>query len=126
MDGVRSVLEIIRDNNLAKGRLRGVLHLLIGKTLVNDVGNVLSDGLTWRQLASELRAIRFDKKLAAEVGADPETLYPRDRERFWYAVIGLANVGSAEADSQAEHVEKSLKSHGIIVVTSEELKKSKK
>jgi hypothetical protein len=92
-----------------------VLHLLIGKSLAAADGTVLTNGLTWRQLAAALRAARMDKSLAAEVGADPETLSPRDRERFWYAVIGLADVGGTEAEAQAELVMKSLKSHGIVL-----------
>lgn len=114
MEGVQTVLEVIREHHLAKGRLRGVLHLLIGKSLAAADGTLLTSGLTWRQLAAALRTARFDKKLAAEVGADPETLSPRDRERFWYAVIGLAHVESAEAILEAEQVLKALKSHGIV------------
>src|SRR5437868_15401425 len=97
MDGVRNLLGIVRDHNLAKGRLRGIFHVLIGRQIAVADGTTISAGLTWRQLAAELKAARFDKDLVAELGADPETLSPRDRERFWYAAIGLAQVDSVEA-----------------------------
>jgi hypothetical protein len=127
MDGVRSLLGIVRDHKLAKGRLRGLFHLLIGHQLATADGTILSAGLTWRQLAAELKAARLDKDLVAEVGADPDTLSPRDRERFWYSAIGMAQVDSAEARTQAEQIAKALKPHGFTVVTSDaETKKKKK
>jgi len=116
MDGVRSVLGILRDQNLASGRLRGVFHLLIGRSLAAADGTILSTGLTWRQLATELKDARFDKNLVRELGADPDTLAPRDRERYWYAAIALADVGGAEAAQQADQILKSLKPHGVIEV----------
>ena len=49
------------------------------------------------QLATALEAVKFDKSLVKELGADPEALSVRDREKFWYAAIALSGVGSAEA-----------------------------
>ncbi len=116
MDGVRSVLGILRDQALVKGRLRGLFHLFIGKNLAFADGTPISTGLTWRQLAAELKMARFDKNLVKEVGADPETLSPRDRERFWYSAIGMADISGETATNQAADLLKSLKAHGVVEV----------
>ena len=47
MAGIRELLEAVRDNDLAAGRLRGVLHIAIGHTLqpgcAGDGGEALSE-----------------------------------------------------------------------------------
>jgi len=116
MDGVQQVLSVIRDLKLAKGRLRGVFHLLIGSKIAAADGSVVSSGLTWRQLARELKDARFDKNLVAELGADPDTLSPRDRERFWYSAIALG-MATGDGATQAEQLLKLLKPHGFVKVS---------
>ena len=64
--------------------------------------SVLSAGVTWRELAAELKYLRFDPELVRELGTDPESLAARDRERFWYSAIALAKVDSREAVADAE------------------------
>jgi hypothetical protein len=115
MDAIRPFLDAVRDKNLALGRLRGVFRAAIGRRIALADGTVLSTGLTWRQLAAALKNSRFDKDLVREIGADPETLSPRDRERFWYAAIGLAQVNSAEARVQADSLAIALKPYGIVI-----------
>jgi len=115
MDGIREFLETVRQHNLVAGHLRGVFHAAIGRRITRADGNVLSAGVTWRQLAAALKAMRFDKDYAAEVGADPETLSPRDRERFWYAVIALARVDSPAARAQADELAALVKPLGYVV-----------
>jgi hypothetical protein len=115
MDGIREFLEAIRQHHLVEGRLRGILHVAIGRRITRTDGHVLSAGVTWRQLASVLKAMRFDKAFAAEVGADPETLSPRDRERFWYAVIAMSKVDSPEAKAQGDRLAAQVKPLGYLV-----------
>jgi hypothetical protein len=115
MDGVREVLEAARDKNLATGRFRGLLHIAIGRTLSRPDGTKLSAGLTWREVAALLKALRYDPELGRETGADPETLSPRDRERYWYAVIALARVDGSEALAEAESLIGPLKALGFVV-----------
>src|SRR5262245_45840583 len=102
MDGIRDLLEVARANGLVPGHLRGLLHVAIGRTISKPDGTKISSGVTWRALAALLKTLRFDPELGREVGADPDTLSPRDRERYWYAVIGLARVDGAEAVADAE------------------------
>src|SRR5262245_42424376 len=78
MAGIRDLLETARTNGLVAGRFRGLLHIAIGRTVAKPDGTRLSSGLTWREVATLLKALRFDPELGREVGADPNTLSPRD------------------------------------------------
>src|SRR5262249_2452015 len=115
MDGIREFLETVRQHHLVEGHLRGLFHIAIGRRIARSDGQVLSAGVTWRQLAAVLKAIRFDKEFVAEVGADPETLAPRDRERFWYSAIALSKVDSQESRAQAEWLIARLKPIGYVI-----------
>jgi hypothetical protein len=116
MDGIRDLLDTAREHGLVAGRFRGLLHIAIGRTVTKPDGTKLSTGLTWREVASLLKSLRFDPDLGRELGADPDTLSPRDRERYWYAVIALARVDGPEALAEAEKLVGPLKDHGFIVV----------
>jgi hypothetical protein len=118
MDGVRELFEAAREKNLVAGRFRGLLHIAIGRTVARPDGTKLSAGLTWREVAALLKLLRYDTELGREAGADPETLSPRDRERYWYAVIALARVDGAEALAEAEALIGPLKSLGFVVAPS--------
>ena len=115
MDGIRDLLETARANGLAAGRFRGLLHIAIGRTVTSPDGTRLSAGLTWRELANLLKALRFDPELGRELGADPDTLSPRDRERYWYAVIALARVDGADAVADADKLVGPLKALGYVI-----------
>ena len=104
MDGPRPVLEVVRDRKLAIGRLRGFFHLLIGRTLSRDDGTVLSTGVSWRELSHWLKLLKFDRELVRELDADPDTLSPKDREKFWYAAIAMAKVDSPRARLEADEL----------------------
>lgn len=115
MDGIRDLLETARTNGLVAGRFRGLLHIAIGRTVTKPDGTRVSAGLTWRELANVLKALRFDPELGRELGADPDTLSPRDRERYWYAVIALARVDGADAVADAEMLVAPLKDLGYAI-----------
>lgn len=115
MDGIRELLETARDHGLVGGHFRGLLHIAIGRTVSRPDGTVISTGLTWRELAAVLKLLRFDRELVREFGADPDTLAPRDRERFWYSAIAQARVDSPDAVAEAEAIIGKLKNLGYIV-----------
>ena len=115
MDGTRELLEAIRDNGLAAGRFRGVLHIAIGRKVTRPDGTVVSTGVTWRELAALLKLLRFDKELVRELGADPEVLAPRDRQRFWYSAIALAKPDSPAARAEADRLTAAIKPLGYVV-----------
>jgi hypothetical protein len=115
MDGIRDLLEAARTGGLVAGRFRGLLHIAIGRTVTKSDGTKLSSGLTWREVANLLKALRFDPEIGREVGADPDTLSPRDRERYWYSVIALAHVDGPEALAEAGQLIDPLKNLGYVV-----------
>ena len=115
MDGLHALLEVVRDGNLVAGHLRGLFHIAIGRRIATAQGDVLSTGVTWRELSVLLRDLRYDKDLVAELGADPDSLAPRDRQRFWYAAIALARPDSPEAFAQAEKLIPLVKPLGYVV-----------
>jgi len=115
MEGTLRLLEVVRDKKLAVGLLRGLFHLAIGRTVTDRDGTVISSGVTWRELAVLLKDAKFDKELVRELGADPDALAPKDREKMWYHAIGLAKVDSAEARAQADKLAAALKPHGFVV-----------
>ena len=47
-----------------------------------------------------------------ELALDPAALPPRDREKFWYAAILCAGLGTAEAKAEGEMVAKLLRAQG--------------
>ncbi len=53
--------------------------------------------------------------MVREYGADPDTLAPRDRERFWYSAIAQAHVDSIEANAEADALVSDLKKLGFVV-----------
>ena len=83
MEGLREFLEKVRQNHLARGHFRALLHVAIGRKLSNVDGTVLSNGVTWRQLSELLRLMRWDKEMVRELGLNPDDLPPRDRQRYW-------------------------------------------
>lgn len=115
MDGILELLDALRDKRLVAGRFRGVLHLCIGRRIERADGTLISTGLTWRQLAEALKASKFDKELAREVGVDPDTTSPRDREKMWYAAVAAARVDAPEAVKQADELAVRLKPLGFVV-----------
>jgi hypothetical protein len=115
MDGIRELLSAARDNGLLSGHFRGLLHVAIGRKITRPDGTIVSLGVTWRALAQELKSLRFDQELVREIGADPETLAARDRERFWYSAIGAAHVDSAEAVAAGDVLAPKLKPLGFVV-----------
>lgn len=115
MDGTRTFLEVVLANGLVEGRVRGVFHIAIGRRVTAIDGTPLATGTTWRELASLLKTLKFDKEWGRALGADPDTIAPRDREKYWYHVIAIAKVDSAEARAEAEQLAAYLRPLGWIV-----------
>src|SRR5262249_6322578 len=101
-DQLRALLEAVKAHGAAKGRFRGLLHALVGRTLRSADGTVISAGMTWRELAALLKAGRWDRASVSELGLSLAELPPRDRGRFWDAAITRAGIASAEASAAAD------------------------
>jgi hypothetical protein len=115
MDGIRELLSAVRDAGLVTSNFRALLHIAIGRKVTRPDGSVVSTGVTWRALASELKTLRFDPDLVKEYGADPVALTARDRERFWYSAITAARVDSPGAVAEADALAPKLKNLGFVV-----------
>ena len=115
MDSLRELLEAVRGNDFVQGRFRGLLHVLVGRRITREDGSVVSAGMTWRDLASLLKRVRWDRDMVREMGLDPAELAPRDRERFWYSAIARAGIDSPEAVAAADQLVEPLKKLGFVV-----------
>jgi hypothetical protein len=115
MDRVRLFLDDIRERGLARGNFLGLLNVLIGRRVALEDGTPVSAGLTYRELAALLKRVRWEREAAAEVGLDPATLPPRDRERYWYQVIVQARVDSDKAAAAGERLAEQLRGAGYAV-----------
>jgi hypothetical protein len=115
MDRLREFLEAVRKHGTATGHFRGFLHLLIGRRISLADGTVVSRGLTWRELAALLKKLRWDREAVRELGLDPASLPPRDREKFWYVAISRAGVVSPEASASADELVEPLAALGYAV-----------
>jgi hypothetical protein len=115
MDLLRDFLMAVRQHGTARGQLRGLLHVLIGRRLSRADGTAVSAGLTWREAAALLKRVRWDAEAVREVGLDPSALPVRDRERFWYTAIARSGVDSAEAVAAGDKLVKGLAALGYVV-----------
>jgi len=115
MDALAELFEKIRNEELSKGLFLGLLHVLIGRTIKAPAGAVLSKGMTFREVATWLKKLRWDPADVKEIGLDPDELPIRDRQRYWFAAICQAQVGSPEAIKAAEKFIAKLKAAGYEV-----------
>jgi hypothetical protein len=125
MSALFDFLEETKHSGRAAGNLLGLLHVLIGRRLARADGTVISVGLTWRELASALKKVRWEKAAVAELGLDPAALPPRDRERYWYTAIARAHVDSPQAIEAGNRLAETLQTAGYAVSTSPRRENSK-
>lgn len=97
MDGLREFLDDIQKHHQVRGHFLGLLHILIGRRIGRKDGTVIGTGLTWRDAAALLKTVRWEPEAVRELGIDPASLPPRDRQRFWYSAIAQAQVSSEAA-----------------------------
>jgi hypothetical protein len=115
MDSLRELLDAVREQDLARGHFRGLLHILVGRRITRADGSVVSSGMTWRDLAALFKRLRWDVELVRELGLDPATLPPRDRQRFWYTAISRGGIDAPEASTDADQLIKPLADLGFVV-----------
>src|ERR1022692_4145058 len=116
MDALSALLDELKSGEQTAGSFRGFLHVLIGRTItwVSDKV-VVSKGITWREMAAWLKKLRWDPEAVRELGIDPDTLPPRDRQRFWYSAIMQAKVDSATAMTAGDRFAAFLRTLGYTV-----------
>jgi hypothetical protein len=112
---LREFLDELKSHGHAEGDFLGLLHILIGRRLARKDGTVITQGLAWRDVATWLKKMRWEKDAVLELGLKPEDLPPRDRERYWYTVISRANVDSPAAALAADALAAKLVALGYVV-----------
>lgn len=112
MDAVAAFLEGLHKKGLARGHLRGLFNVLIGRRITGKDGALITRGLTWRELAGLLKRLRWDPEQVREIGLDPAELPPRDRQRYWYTAITRAHVDSSEATAAGDRFAEVLRKQG--------------
>ena len=115
MDRLREFLEAVREQGAATGRFRGLLHVLVGRRIELADGTEVSAGMTWRAAAAALKKYRWDREAVRELGIDPAELPPRDREKFWYAAMGRAGLGTPAASAEADALAEAVRPLGYVV-----------
>lgn len=115
MGGLVELLEEYKRLGPAPGGFLGLLNILIGRRIQKPDGTVLSTGLTWRDVSLLLKKTRWDIEAVRDLGLDPVDMPPRDRQRYWYAVIGQANVDSEAATKAGDQLAERLKKAGYAI-----------
>ncbi len=116
MDTLTKLLDEIKSSQKSIGNLIGFLHVLIGRKITrrSDLA-VISRGMSWREMANLLKKVRWEPDVVRELGIEPSTLPPRDRQRYWYSAIAAAHVDSAKAIEAGDRFAKSLNELGYDV-----------
>ena len=115
MDALAELLHDLKQNGLATGNFLGFLHVLIGRRVAKKDGTPVIAGVTWRELAAQLKKQRWNTDAVKEIDLNPDDLPPRDRERFWYTAIIRARVDSEEAAKAGDKFAALLKKKGYEV-----------
>ena len=71
--------------------------------------------MTWRAAADLLRRTRWPIEPVRELGVDPDSLPPRDRQRFWFGAIAAAGVDSAEAAAAGDVLAAAVQPLGFVI-----------
>lgn len=116
MDALTEFLDLVRSNRLARGRFRGFLHVLIGRRILNSRGDVVSAGMSFRDVAALLKKLRWEPEEVQELKVDAESLPPRDRQRFWFMAICQAGVDSEAARDEAVDFARAIQVEGYQIV----------
>ena len=115
MDRLRDFLNTVKAHQVARDNFLGLLHVLIGRRITLADNTLVSGGMTWRELASVFKRVRWEREAVRELGLDPADLPPRDRQRFWYMAIAQARVDNPSASAAGDRLADSLRSLGYEV-----------
>jgi hypothetical protein len=115
MDALSTFLDGLKKSGIAQGHLLGLLNVVVGRRITAKDGTVVSRGLTWREMAVQLKRVRWEPEQVGELGFDSNDLPPRDRQRYWYTAIARARVDSAEATAAGDLFAELLRKQGYDV-----------
>jgi hypothetical protein len=116
MDALSTFLDEMKKSGQTQGKFLGFLNVLIGRRITRG-STIIARGLTWRELASHLKRLRWDPAAVRELGLDPDSLPPRDRQRYWYTAIAQARVDGPQAKEAGDRFAEVLRGLGYEVST---------
>src|ERR1700694_4278728 len=108
MDALSMLLEPLKQDPRIQKHFLGLLHVLVGRRFPPANGQLVSKGLSWRELAAKLKKLRWDPEAVRDLAINLEDLPSRDRQRYWYLAISRAQVDSSAALASAHEVAKIL------------------
>ena len=115
MDRLQGFLSFLKAKRLAQGNFLGLLYVLIGRSIADANGDLISKGLTWRELSVLLQKVRWERDAVKELDIDPDELPPRDRQRYWFVAFARAGLDSKEAAEAGKRMAKVLEAEGYQV-----------
>jgi len=116
MDALSALFDALKKSGQSEGNFLGLLQALIGRKITRRSDGVLvSEGITWRELSVWLKKLRWDPEAVREIGVEPDTLPPRDRQRYWYSAITQAKVDSTAAKQAGDRFAQVLRDLGYDV-----------
>ena len=89
-----------------------MLNLLVAYRITDESGQVVSNGLTFRQVSEKLKKSRWNPDDVETLGLKSVELPQRDRLRFWYVALVRAGVGGSKAMMEADTLAKAVKKVG--------------
>ena len=89
-----------------------MLNLLVAYRITDESGQVISNGLTFRQVSEKLKKSRWNPDDVETLGLKSAELPQRDRLRFWYVALVRAGVGCSKAMMEADTLAKAVKKVG--------------
>ena len=112
MDSIDQFLLAVKTKSHHLGRFLGLLNLLVAYRITDESGQVVSNGLTFRQVSEKLKKSRWNPDDVETLGLKSVELPQRDRLRFWYVALVRAGVGGSKAMMEADTLAKAVKKVG--------------
>ena len=112
MDAIDQFLMAVKSKSLHLGRFLGLLNLLVAYKIIDESGQVVSNGLTIKQVSEKLKKNRWSPEDVETLGLKYCDLPQRDRLRFWYVALVRAGIGGTKAVMEADTLAKAVKKIG--------------
>ena len=112
MDAVDQFLLTVKTKSLHFGRFLGLLNLLVAYRIADESGQIVSNGLTFKQVSEKLKKNRWNPDDVETLGLKSAELPQKDRLRFWYVALVRAGVGGSKASMEADTLAKAVKKIG--------------
>lgn len=104
MDALDNFLLALKEGSITKGRILGLIRLLVAYKIYDKNGDPVTLGVTFRTLAEKLKKARWETSEIDALGINPKELPQRDRYRFWYVALVRSKVNDPVAIKEADEL----------------------